>query len=103
MTRIVKIIVVLITMLSITSCKKKYQCACTTQLTIKYNNGVFDTFYYPGERKEYSEKMTQKQAQAACDHNKEAVERTFTSAYTNNGSYVFAQGEKINTECVLTN
>jgi hypothetical protein len=85
------------------SCKKTYQCTCTTSLTFKLSSGNYDTRLFPNTADSYSEKMTHKQAKASCEHQKEAVQKSFTSAYTTNGLFPLESGESILTECTLTN
>lgn len=77
------------------SCKKPYTCTCTTTTT--YSGGSPDI--NKSHVKEYSEKMTQKQAESACDHEEQAIKSTFDASFTENGSQpAFGQ---VSTTCEL--
>ena len=63
------------------SCKKNYTCDCTTTWT--YSGG---TEVNKNSSKEYSSKLTKKQAEATCDHEAESLESTIQNINTTNGS-----------------
>lgn len=85
------------------SCKKNYQCTCTTTFVMKFSSGATDTRIFPNEVEAYSEKLSKKQAEAACSHQQQAVQSSITNAVTNNGLFPLQAGESLVTECVLTN
>ena len=83
------------------SCKKNYTCSCTTVLIGKSSNGSYITNTQPGTDKEYSQKLTKKQAESACSYEQNAIQTSFNRAYTDNGYAPLKSGESINTTCNL--
>ncbi len=88
-------------MLLLSSCKKIYTCECTTNYTYKSSSGSLFTVAYPGETMEYSEKMKEKQAKAACAHEVPTIESDFTKFITDNGRVPMESGEKVVTDCSI--
>jgi hypothetical protein len=85
------------------SCKKNYTCNCTTELKFKTNSGSYDTRYFPAKKEPYSSKMSKKQAESSCEHQRTAIETNFTSAYTDAGQFPLLPGESIRTNCLIEN
>ena len=81
------------------SCKKKYTCACETAYTYKNTSGSYSTTTFPGSNSSYSEKLSKKQATAACNHEGTAIQTNFTNAMTNEGHEPLGKGESIITTC----
>ena len=81
--------------MSVTSCKKTYTCECET--TSNYAGGSPDV--NKSTVKEYSAKMSEKQAQAACDHEAETIKSTFVNSFTENGT--LSNTANVTTECEL--
>ncbi len=82
--------------MSVTSCKKTYTCECVTTST--YGSGVAPSIN-KSTVKEYSAKMSEKQAQAACDHEAETIKSTFDNSFTENGST--SNFANVSTDCEL--
>lgn len=61
--------------------------------------GSYTSLTVPGETGAYSEKLTKKQAKAACEHQQVAIESNFTNGITDNGNLPLLAGESIKTEC----
>ena len=81
----VTLVLILLVFLSLVSCKKSYTCDCTTVTT------AVDPKYPSVIRNEstsmpYSEKMTEKQAKATCDHQAESIKSTYNNSFTGNGT-----------------
>ena len=89
-------------LLSLVSCRKTYQCTCTTTIVFKNSSGNFETRVHPGTKEDYHEKLSKKQAIAACDHMEEAAENSAKAVLTNNGAYTLKDGESIASDCLLT-
>jgi len=71
--------------LTAASCKKSYTCNCTT--TDRDSSGsTVQTYTYKNSSTVYSEKMSKKQAEAACKHEEQAVHSTYSNWFSNNGS-----------------
>ena len=68
-------------LLSLSACKKRYTCSCTS--TLSSGSAQED---YKSKIEVMSEKMTMEQAQAVCDHEEENINRTHTNVATNNGT-----------------
>lgn len=85
------------------SCKKTYECNCSTTIVMKFSSGATDTRIFPNQPEAYSEKLSKKQAEASCSHQEEAIQTSITNAWTNNGLFPLEDGESIVTECTLTN
>jgi hypothetical protein len=75
------LILLLIIVATITSCRKKYNCYCSTTVV----NGYINDFHV-SRSKPMSEKMTKKQAKAVCDHEAESINDTYTNLFTNSGT-----------------
>lgn len=78
-----------------TGCKKQYSCECSVHS--QYINGDSETNH--SEIKEYNRKMKKKEAQAACEHESEAIKTTFMNSYTENGTQAALGG--VTVTCVL--
>jgi hypothetical protein len=65
-------IFLIILLATVTSCKKKYNCYCSTTVTRGYLND-----FHISKSKPMSEKMTKKQAQAVCDHEETTIQDTY--------------------------
>ncbi|WP_317899279.1 hypothetical protein [Aurantibacillus circumpalustris] len=76
------------------SCKKNRNCSCTT--TIFYSGGQG---YYSSETKPMTEKMTETQAKAVCDHEAENITATYYNFDTNSGNY--SSTNTFHTDCIL--
>ena len=72
-------------LLSLSSCKKSYTCDCVTTEN-KGRRGFVMTSTYKNTSTSYSEKMTKKQAQAACKHEEEAITSSYKNWRTENGT-----------------
>ena len=67
------------------SCGKSYTCDCVT--TDKYDDGgTIETYTYKNSSKEYSAKMSKKQAEAACNHLEESTHSAYSNWWTDNGT-----------------
>ena len=88
-----KISFLIISLVLLASCKKKYNCFCNT--TIKYPSGQD---YYVSNNKPMSEKMNKKQAKATCDNEAENINQTYYNFFTNNGNWS-ANGTTFYTQC----
>lgn len=77
-------------------CRKKYVCDCSTVWTYRYNNnngGGTNSVTFKGTKPAYSEKLTKKQAKASCEHQRQAIESSFTNWYTYNQASPLKEGE----------
>ena len=90
-----------ITLICFSSCKKVYTCECNTTFTQKLSNGNFITEVIPGNKTPYSEKLSNSQAEAACEHEEVATETSFTNTMTDNGNQLLDPGESISTSCIV--
>jgi hypothetical protein len=90
-------------LLSITSCKKTYTCTCNTDYTFKNTNGSYTSVVIPANGPAYTEKMKEKKAKAACQHEQTAIQTNFTNGITESGKYPLVTGESIVTKCAITN
>lgn len=89
-------------LLALSSCKKTYTCECSTDFTYRSSSsGSLFTATYPGETTQYSEKMREKQAKAACAHEAPTIEKNFSNFITDNGKFPLKSGEKITTSCSI--
>lgn len=88
--------------ISLVSCKKKYTCTCNTNYTFKNSGGGLTTIIIPAKNETYSQKMTEKQARAACRHEATTIESNFQNGITGSGYYSLQDGESIDTSCGLT-
>ncbi len=85
--------------LSTTSCGKYYECSCTTTSVIVA--GGTTTSSFNGTSSTYGRRMKKDQAQAACDHEREAIESNVNKGATDNGNYPLSSGSSITTACEL--
>jgi hypothetical protein len=90
----------LASILYLTACKKTYTCECNTTYTFRNNGGGLHTITVPGNSEPYSEKMKEKQAKTACEHEEVAIQTDFSNAVTNNSGQM-QPGESIKTSCGL--
>jgi phage-related tail protein len=81
MMKKIVLLIAAIASLGFASCKKAYTCECTTTIT----SGSFSDSYL-SSAKEYSKKMSKKQAQSACDHEAESIQSTANNSITDNGN-----------------
>lgn len=88
-------------LLSISSCKKTYTCNCSTSYTYKSSNGGYSNIIIPANGASYSEKMTEKKAKVACQHEQTAIQTNFTNGITGNGQSSLVSGESIVTSCAI--
>lgn len=65
---------VVILALSASSCRKTYTCSCTNTITVSIPGFGSIPLSAKTENKEYEKKMTEKQAKAACDHEKITIQ-----------------------------
>ncbi len=80
-------LVVLACVLVLMSCKKTYTCECTL-IRNHTSHGSPDSTYtenYNGGSSAYGQKMTEKQAKAACKHEEQSILSNYESA--NNSVY----------------
>jgi len=68
------------------SCKKEHTCDCITTHVDNASGAI--TKEIKSTSKVYSEKMTEKQAKAACNHEAEAVNSSYENYWSNNGAVV---------------
>jgi len=87
---------------SLVSCRKQYTCNCTLTFTTN-DNGTQYTSVYKNTATTYDEKMKEKQAKAACDHEATAMQSTFTGLFTNNGTMQQDPNISYNTVCTIKN
>ena len=66
------------------SCKKKYNCRCNT--TVIFANAGYQSTYLT-KNVPMTEKMTEKQAKAACAHEALSINDTYTNFITNNSNW----------------
>ncbi len=87
------------------SCRKTYTCECYTTFVLLFTNSQGASYYgsgvIPGSKTPYTEKLSEKQARAACRHEEAATEESFTKVITNNGSSPLGYGESVKTSCGL--
>lgn len=79
------------------SCRKKYDCSCSTTVTdpSSYNNA-----YHVSETKPMIRKMTKKEASAVCDHEADNISDTYKNLFTANGTQS-SGGITVKTNCKL--
>jgi hypothetical protein len=70
------------------SCKKPYTCECVTTTTLpsSFTGGDPYTFVNRSENIEYSEKMKEKQAKAACEHEQQTISTIMYNGWNENGT-----------------
>lgn len=91
-------------LLFLASCKKTYTCECYTTVVFEVespNGRYFASVVVPGSKTPYSQKLTERQARSACQHEEAATESNFKNAFTNNGRAPLLPGESIKTSCGL--
>lgn len=77
-----RVILAIFLVIVFSSCKKSYKCSCRT--VFNYSGGT-ETFL--STEKPIEKKLTEKQAKAVCDSEATALENTFNSWWTNNGTW----------------
>jgi hypothetical protein len=83
--------------LTFSSCKKEYNCRCST--TVLFGNS-FSQNTYPSKNVAMNKKMTEKQAKAVCAHEAESINATYTNFITNNGNWS-SNGTTAHTICSI--
>ena len=84
------------------SCKKSYTCECNTTITYySTSNNQFYTVVEPGNKVAYDQKLSNKQAKAACQHEENSVQTNFLNWFTYNSQYTLKVGESVSTSCGL--
>jgi hypothetical protein len=73
----------LILVLFLVSCKKKYNCSCSTTIIDTY---YYSQAYHVSETKPMSKKMTKKEAEAVCEHEEKNINDTYMNLFTNSGT-----------------
>ena len=63
----------------LSSCKKSYTCSCKTTLSASGYSASYDS------KEQYSEKMKEKQAKAACDNSSEILSTTVKAENSQTG------------------
>ncbi|PBQ31868.1 hypothetical protein CNR22_08825 [Sphingobacteriaceae bacterium] len=86
--------------LGLSSCKKSYSCECVTTETTG-RRGFVSTSTYKNTETPYDQKMTKSQAQAACQHEEEAIQSSYTNWWTENGT-TSDPSVSVSTSCDLT-
>ncbi len=100
------IFIIIVVTLIVASCKKEYTCDCTTNTVVKTSIPGFPstpiTIPSSTSSKAYSEKMTNAQATAACDHEKLTLESTQEAAFREGfGQYAAFITFSYSTRCSL--
>lgn len=90
-----KIIFLSLLIISFTSCKKKYNCRCTTTIIYQSSQSSYSSKNVP-----MKEKMTEKQAKAVCANEVENIDATYNNYITNNGNWS-SNGITPHTTCAL--
>jgi hypothetical protein len=86
--------------LAMASCKKAYTCDCVTTYKDS-SNGTTVVANYKNTSVSYSEKMKEKQAKSACDHEAKAIQSNFESIETFNGTQTQDPAYVYSTACTL--
>jgi hypothetical protein len=94
------VLIIALALCGLASCRKQYVCNCSLTFTT-YDNGKQYTSVYKNTASTYNEKMKEKQARAACDHEAAAMQSTFTGLFTNNGTMQQDPNISYNTVCTL--
>lgn len=95
-------LVVPVLCLLFSSCKKTYTCECYTSVTFyDPKSGRFYTEVIPSNKLTYNEKLTEKQATAACRHEEVTTQTSFVNWFTYNGNVPMVAGESVNSSCGL--
>ena len=89
-----------IVVIAIISCKKTYTCDCETDTVISFM-GSGDSIYSKSKTVPYSEKMTEKQAQSACDHEASSIKTTEENAIKNQIPSGLGISTQVSTTCDL--
>lgn len=90
-----KIIFLSLLVVSFASCKKKYNCRCTTTVIYQSSQSSYSSKNVP-----MKEKMKEKQAKAVCANEAENINATYTNYITNNGNWS-SNGVNAHTTCAL--
>lgn len=91
---------VLFASLLIVSCKKSYTCDCVTTEVISSNSST-QTLKYNNSSTPYSEKMNEKQAKSACQHEQDELVATYNALMTNNGTQPADPQDVVTVSCNL--
>ncbi len=97
-----KHLIVTLSLLAFFSCKKKYTCDCSTLVKMSYNSSTNYSGTFQADKKQYSEKMTKKQAEVACEHQRTAIETDFKNGYQGTDTYRIISGDVVITTCSIT-
>lgn len=100
MRRHLSLLVILLAGTFAFSCKKVYTCDCLTSEQITPTTAQRQTNFYSNGAKPYPVKMTQKQANSACEHEKEAIQSSYENWWTKNDS-LQRSNVVIRTNCTL--
>ena len=94
-----KFLLLFITLCVFSACRKKYTCECYTTYTYLSQSNGFFTLVIPGSKTAYNEKMREKIAKSACQHEQTAIQTNFKNAITDEGRDPLKSGESISTSC----
>lgn len=84
------------------SCKKNYTCNCTTTtMAYNYSTGQLRPIVAEGDGVSYSQKLSKKNAEAACKHEEVAIQQSLYNAWTDNGYTIRRPDETVTTVCEL--
>ena len=97
-----KVLFILLIISILTSCKKKYTCDCNTIVKSSYNTSNSYSITLSADKQQYSEKMKKKQAESACEHQRNAIETNFKNNYKGTNSYQIVSGDVVVTTCSIT-
>lgn len=100
MSKLNLFIPLVIVMLS--SCKKNYTCLCNTEIIFESSTTGLTAKNFSAGLEAFDEKLSKKQAKAACNHMEGVVQTNVTNWYTVNGKYDLEPWESITTNCELT-
>ncbi len=89
-----KLFPLLLLVFCMTACKKKYACACTTD--IYYPNGEA---YEMTNTQSINRKLTKQQANAVCVHEEENINQTYRNISDSSGTT--GANARISTECLV--
>jgi hypothetical protein len=82
------------------ACKKSYTCECSTSSVIRAGNSHIATIN-SGGNVPFSQKMTKKQAKAACQHEQDAVQSDFINGIISSRNLELQSDESVITTCSL--
>jgi hypothetical protein len=73
---------------SLSSCKKTYTCECKSTITFpgSLTGGDSEDIKADAKKVSYSQKMSEKQAKATCEHEQETLKSTIHNTTTENGT-----------------